>query len=162
LLLERIRSKYYHLKETDAVLVWGRSREKLMTTCAIFVPFMAAILFGQAAPEVAGQPAQKDAQKEAIKKEGPIGDRRERGARGDRIANASPEDRQRFQVDRLVDRATRTYELSDDQKVTVRHEIEKMERERREAMGLEAAEYDKLQERMLKLRRPIRGRRRVG
>ena len=133
-----------------------------MTTCAIFVPFMAAILFGQAAPEVAGQPAQKDAQKEAIKKEGPIGDRRERGARGDRIANASPEDRQRFQVDRLVDRATRTYELSDDQKVTVRHEIEKMERERREAMGLEAAEYDKLQERMLKLRRPIRGRRRVG
>ena len=50
--------------------------------------------------------------------------------------------------ERLVEMASRTYELDDSQKELVRNEIELIGAERRAAMGDQAEEYDKLREEM--------------
>jgi len=127
-----------------------------MSAFAILVHSLTAILLVQTPPEAAPKPARNDTQKEEQKKESQPGNRRERQARPDRSMNTSPEDRRRSQVERMVDRASRTYELSEDQKTAARFEIEKMQRERHEAMGLEAEEYDKLREQMYQAwRRPL-------
>lgn len=54
----------------------------------------------------------------------------------------------------MVDRAARTYELDETQKSLVRIEMENMQRERREAMGPEAEEYEKLREQLFHYWRP--------
>ncbi len=80
--------------------------------------------------------------------------RRRRPDRGDSFRDATPEQRRQMQVDRMIDRATRTYELDDNQKPLVRTELETIQRERRQAMGPEAEEYDKLREQMSQFWRP--------
>ncbi|HKQ49503.1 MAG TPA: hypothetical protein VJZ71_15635 [Phycisphaerae bacterium] len=87
----------------------------------------------------------------------PTDERRPRRERMDRLRDATPAQRRQFQVDRWVDRADRMYELDDDQKSIVRIEIENMQRERREAMGPEAEEYDRLREQMFQFWRPMPG-----
>ena len=52
--------------------------------------------------------------------------------------------------ERMVEMATRTYELDDSQKELVRNEIELIGAERRAAMGDQVEEYDKLREQMSK------------
>jgi hypothetical protein len=66
----------------------------------------------------------------------------------ERLRSATPEQRRQFQADRWVGRAERLYELDDDQKSIVRIEIENIQRERQEAMGPDAEEYDRLRKQM--------------
>ncbi|MFQ5430859.1 MAG: hypothetical protein ACE5E1_11170, partial [Phycisphaerae bacterium] len=78
------------------------------------------------------------------------GDREDREARRARwrqrwqqYRDATPEQRRQMRVDRWVERAARTYELDEAQKEQVRVEIEAIQRERREAMGADAEEYER-------------------
>lgn len=57
--------------------------------------------------------------------------------------NATPEQRQAQRVEFWVDRTSRTYDLDDKQKETVRAEILAIDSERRAVMGPLAEEYDK-------------------
>ena len=84
-------------------------------------------------------------------------ERRPRRERMNRLEGATPAQRRQFQIDRWVDRADRLYELDDDQRSIVRIEIENIQRERREAMGPEAEEYDRLREQMFQYWRPTPG-----
>ena len=76
------------------------------------------------------------------------GRRAERRERWRRYREASPEERGRMRNERMVEMATRAYELDESQKELVRTEIEIIRAERRQAMGPKAEEYDKLREQM--------------
>lgn len=74
--------------------------------------------------------------------------RARRRERWERYRNATPEERRQVRTDRMVNMATRAYELDETQKELVRTEIETMREERRVAMGPAAVEYDALRGQM--------------
>ncbi len=74
--------------------------------------------------------------------------RERRRERWERIRNATPAERAEIRIDRMVDRATRTYDLDEMQRVMVKQEMLRIQAERRAAMGADAEEYDRLRERM--------------
>ncbi|MFO0972516.1 MAG: hypothetical protein U1A27_03620 [Phycisphaerae bacterium] len=66
----------------------------------------------------------------------------------DAYMKASPEERRKMRLDRYVGMVNFTYELTDEQRVRVRGEMEKMQREYYERLGPRAAELEKLENRM--------------
>lgn len=74
--------------------------------------------------------------------------RERRRERWERIRNATPAERAEMRIDRMVDRATRTYDLDEMQRVMVKQEMLRIQAERRAAMGADAEEYDRLRERV--------------
>lgn len=78
-------------------------------------------------------------------------ERRQWRERQERYRSASPEERRQLRMERWVEMSARLYELSEEQKGTVRKEIEAMDAERRAAMGAEADEYDRLRDQMFEL-----------
>lgn len=76
--------------------------------------------------------------------------RARRRERWQRFRGASSEERRQMRSERMVEMATRTYELDETQKELVRSELELIGVERRVAMGDQAEEYDKLREEMSK------------
>ena len=60
------------------------------------------------------------------------------------LRELSPNERDQMQVDRWVQRASRTYRLDSNQEAMVRNELESFRIERRVNMGADALEYDRL------------------
>ena len=94
-------------------------------------------------PPAQDQSGQQDANSDEAR-------RAARRQRWQRYREASPEQRQKMRSQRMVDMATRTYELDESQKELVSNEIEQIQLERRAAMGAEAEQYDKLREEMFR------------
>lgn len=124
----------------------------LVTIPILLVHAIAAHSLIQNAPPSAGSIGA--APPNTVQKDSSGEKRRPRSDRGDSFRNATPEQRRQMQVDRMIDRAARTYDLDDSQKPLVRTEIENIQRERRQAMGPDAEEYDKLREQMSRYWRP--------
>ncbi|MBI5763519.1 MAG: hypothetical protein HZA51_08360 [Planctomycetes bacterium] len=68
---------------------------------------------------------------------------------------ANEMDRRRYE--RILESASRTYNLDELQRAMVRNEIETMSAERRVAMGADAGEYDRLREKLQKMQSPVEG-----
>ena len=78
--------------------------------------------------------------------------------RMEKYRNASPAERRNLRLEGMVEMTARNYELDETEKATVRREMETMQTERRNAMGADADEYDRLREKMFEFwNRPREG-----
>jgi len=68
--------------------------------------------------------------------------------RVEEMRTATPDQRRSMELDRMLEFTARSYELDDEQKQTVRAEMEKMSAEYRKSLGEDAEEMDKLRDRM--------------